>query len=137
MGALAILVGSAMLVSAIALSNVLVYTNEVQGITLTSTWTDGAKNMGATYSFTVTYVSPTGTPSAFVMFEFDKAGIVPSDIALQYYTGTWLSATLVQNGPDAIVGSANTIVAGPTSGGFDFKLTYNDAGTYTMKIWAG
>jgi len=138
MGALAILVGSAMLVSAVALSNVLVYTNEVQGITLTSSWASGPKTVGQEYAFSVNYVSPAGTPSAVVTFEFDRAGIVPANVTLQYWTGTaWLSTTFVQNGAGAIVGSTMTIAAGPTSGGYDHKLVYNAIGSYTMKIWVG
>jgi len=138
MGALAILVGSAMLVSAVALSNVLVYTNEVQGITLTSTWADGAKVIGYEYAFMVSYVSPAGTPSALIMFEFGRVGIVPANVTLQYWTGTaWLDTTFVQSGPDAIAGSTMMIAAGPTSGGYSHELTYNAIGTYTMKVWAG
>jgi hypothetical protein len=138
MGALAILVGSAMLVSAVALSNILVYTNEVQGITLTSTWADGAKAIGHEYAFMVSYVSPAGTPSAIITFEFDRVDITSANVTLQYWTGTaWLDATFVQSGPDAIIGSTMVIAAGPTSGGYSHELTYNAIGTYTMKIWAG
>jgi len=138
MGALAILVGSAMLVSAVALSNVLVYTNEVQGITISSSWASGPKTVGQEYAFSVDYVSPAGTSSAVVTFEFGRAGIVPANVTLQYWTGTtWLNTTFVQSGPDAIVGSTMMIAAGPTSGGYSHKLTYNAVGTYTMKVWAG
>jgi hypothetical protein len=138
MGALAILAGSAMLVSAVALSNILVYTNEVQGIAITSTWASGPKNIGQEYAFNVNYVSPAGTPSAVLMFEFDRIGIVSANVTLAYWTGTaWVNTTFSSNGPDAIVGSTMTIVAGPTSGGFKYELTYNAIGTYTMKIWAG
>jgi len=138
MGLMAILVGGAMLVSALVLSNVLVYTNEVQGITLSSTWASGPKAIGQEYAFTVSYVSPAGTPSAVIMFELNRTGIIPANVTLKYFDGTgYPSVTLTQSGPDAIVGSTLTIVAGPTSGGFDYKLTYNAPGTYVIKIWAG
>jgi len=137
MSALAILVGSAMIVSAIALSNVLVYTNEVQGITLTSTWASGPRTIGQEYAFSVNYASPAGTPSAVITFELSRTNIVPANVTLQYWTGTaWLNTTFVQSGTDAIVGSTMMIAAGPTSGGYSHKLTYNAIGTYTMKIWA-
>jgi len=138
MGLMAILLGGTMLASAIVLSNVLVYTNEIQGIALTSTWANGPKTLGQEYTFMVSYVSPAGTPSAPITFEFGRAGIVPANITLQYWTGTaWLDTTFVQSGPDTIVGSTMMIAAGPTSGGYNHNLTYNAIGTYTMKVWAG
>lgn len=137
MGILAVLVGGAMIVTAIALSNVLTYSNSVQGITITSTWASGPKSLGQENPFTVTYISPSGMPNTVVTFEFDCIGIVPANVTLLYNDGvSYVSTVFSQTGPDAIVGTTMAIVGG-SSGGYDFKLTYNGLGTYTMKVWAG
>lgn len=135
---LAILVGFGMIVSAVVLSNTLTYTNQVSGITLSSTWSDGARVLGAENDFSVTYSSPSGTPSAVIVFEFNMTGIVPSAVSLAYWTGTvWLNTTFIQTSSNTIQGSTMTIPAGPSSGGFNYALWYNLPGTYTMKVWAG
>jgi hypothetical protein len=127
-----------MIVTAIALSNVLTYTNQVQGVSLTSTWSDGAKSLGAANDFSVAYTAPAGTPSGFISFNFTKTGIVPADITLQYWTGTvWQPASFVTNGTDTISCSTLATVAGPSNGGVDCRLWYNTPGTYTMNIWVG
>ena len=125
-----------MLVSAIVLSNTLVYTNQVEGVILTSTWSDGPKVIGQEYAFSVNYVSPSGTPNTALVVEFDCIGIVPGNITLLYYTGASWTPTSFTQGTNAITGTTMTI-AGGTSGGYDFKLTYNGLGIYTMKVWAG
>ena len=135
---LAILVGFGMVVSALVLSNTLTYTNQVSGITLSSTWSDGTKVLGAENDFTVSYTSPAGTPSAVIIFEFNMTGIVPSVVSLAYWTGTvWVNTTFTQTSSNTIQGSTMTIPAGASSGGFNYALWYNAPGTYTMKVWAG
>ena len=138
MGALAILVGSAMLVSAVVLSNVLTYTNQVQGITLTSTWTDEARTLGQEYDFTVTYGCPSGAPSAVIMFEFSRTGIGLADIKLQASADgtTWENVVFDWGVTNTIVGATLAIQVGQIGSTFDYKLTYNVAGTYVMTIWA-
>jgi len=135
---LAVFVGVGMIVSAgVIVSNVLQYQNQVSGVSLTSTWTDGSKTIGTQYSFTVTYSSPAGTPNAVIVLEFNVAGILPADVTVAYDVGggVYLPVTFVQAGPDAIRASTGT-VAGGTGGGFFYHLTYNDLATYTMKVWA-
>jgi hypothetical protein len=135
---LAMIVGMGMVVSALVMSNTLTYTNQVAGVTLSSTWSDGTRVLGAENDFSVTYSSPAGTPSAVIIFEFNMTGIVPSAVSLAYWTGTaWVNTTFVQTSPNTIQGSTMTIPAGPSSGGFNYALWYNLPGTYTMKIWAG
>jgi hypothetical protein len=134
---LAIVVGVGMIVSAgVIVSNVLQYQNQVSGVSLSSTWADGSKTIGAQNSFTVSYTSPQGTPNAIIMFEFSATGIIPADIALEYYTGSqWVSTTFVQVNATTIRGATLTIVGG-AGGGYDYHLTYNDFGAFTMKVWA-
>ena len=134
---LAIVVGFGMIVSALVLSNTLVYTNEVQGITLSSTWSDGARTLGAENDFTVSYIAPAGSPAGVISFNLSKTGIVPADVTLQYFNGVgWVTATFAQNGPNTIACSTLATAGGPSSGGVDCKLWYNAPGTYTMHIWA-
>ena len=124
---------------ALVLSNVLNYTNEVQGIALTSTWNSGAKALGTTNSFSVSYTSSTGAPNnAAIMFQLDRTGIIPSDVTLKYTVdSTTYTTTFVQNGPNSIVGTTAALVSGSTSGTYPYDLTYNAVGSYTMKVWVG
>ena len=133
---LAVVVGLSMIVSAYALSNRLVYQNEVQGISLSSTWTNGTKQLGTEYAFVVTYTSPMGTPNAPINFQIEGAGVTPASVLLRYNTGTgWVNATFVQDAPGVISATTMTIVGG-TSGGFDHTLAYLAPGSYTLTIWA-
>lgn len=135
--ALAIVIGLGMIVSAgVIVSNMLTYQNQVSGVSLSSTWADGSKTIGTQYSFTVSYSSPAGTPSAVVMFEFSAAGIALVDVTLEHFTGTlWQGVTFTQVNATTIRGASLTI-GGGTSGGYDYHVTYNDLATFTMKVWA-
>ena len=135
---LAIVVGLGMIVSAgVIVSNVLQYQNGVSGVSLASTWADGSKVIGTQYSFSVSYVSPAGTPNAVIVFEFNATGILPADVTLEHNTGVggYVLVTFVQTSSNTIRGTSLTI-AGGTGGGYDYHLTYNDFGTFSMKVWA-
>jgi hypothetical protein len=133
---LAMVVGTAMIVTAAVLSNVLTYSNQVNGISVTSTWSSGAKSLGAENDFSVAYTAPAGSPSGLIMLNFTKTGILPTDVTLQYWTGTvWNTVTLTPSEPNTITGSTLATVVGPSNGGVDCRLWYNTPGTYTMNIW--
>ena len=134
---LAIVVGIGMIVAAGSImSNKLRYENEVSGITISANWDENAKVVGAQYDFTVTYASPAGTPNCPIVFTFEATGIVPADISLEYWSGTeWVSTTFAPDGVDIIRG-VTMAIAGGTTGGYDYHLTYNNIGTYVLNVWA-
>jgi len=131
----AILVGLAMIVSAIVLSNVLTYTNEAKGITLDSTWKNGPVAIGANNSFDVSYTSPAGMSNTVLKFGFDGVNATASNVTLWCHNDTaWINATF-SGGFGSIVGASVSILGG-TTGTVHCYLTYNAPGNYTMKIWA-
>ena len=136
---LTILVASSVVVAALVLSNVLTYSNEIQGISLTTGWNNSPKGLGTETAFQVSWTSPIGVSGpATIMFKIDRTGIVPGDVTLKYTLNSQMyTANFVQNGAGSIIAETIQLQSGSMSGSYPYSLIFNACGTYTMTIWVG
>jgi len=134
-----IIAAVATIVAALVLSNILVYTNDVQGITLTSAWNNGPKALGSDTAFQVSWTSPMQVSGpATLMFKIARTSILPADVTLTYTLNSQLYVTnFVQSGADAVIGTTIQLPAGAMSGSYPFDLIFNAVGSYTMSMWIG